>query len=62
MNKNGVQRGGRPVFQFLPRRIHPEKVKILSGSDLQPVISDDFILVPLPQKSSGAVSVTFTAD
>lgn len=48
VNKNGSQRGGRPVIQFLPRRIQPDKAKITAGGKLHPVIVDNFILVPLP--------------
>jgi len=62
VNKNGVQRGGRPVFQFLPRRIDPAKVKVTKGGNLAPVIADDFILVPLPEKTDGPVSVEFTVQ
>ena len=46
VNKNGSQRGGRPFVAFLDHRI--TKVNILEGQDLQPVITDDFILVPRP--------------
>lgn len=46
INKNGSQRGGRPLIQFLPHRV--KKVKILEGEDLKPVITDDFVLVPNP--------------
>ena len=61
VNNNGSQRGGRPVIQFLSRRIDPAKVKITAGSELQPVIADDFILVPLPEKADGPVTLRFTA-
>jgi zinc protease len=50
VNKNGSQRGGRPIVALLPRRIG--KVEIESGADLKPLITDDFVLVPLP---AGAV-------
>lgn len=46
INTNGSQRGGRPLIQFLPRRI--QAATVLEGADLQPVITDDFILVPNP--------------
>lgn len=45
-DKNGSQRGGRPFIQFLPRRLKPTQV--LEGAELNPVIADDFILVPNP--------------
>ena len=44
VNMNGSQRGWRPIVQFLPHRI--KDVEILTGEDLHPVITDDFILVP----------------
>ncbi|MBN1417272.1 MAG: hypothetical protein JXP34_00760, partial [Planctomycetes bacterium] len=46
VNRNGSQRGGRPIIAFLPHRIRD--VEILEGEDLRPVIADDFILVPNP--------------
>jgi zinc protease len=46
VNKNGSQRGGRPIIQFLPEQL--KDVKILEGVELNPVITDDFILVPNP--------------
>jgi zinc protease len=48
VNTNGSQRGGRPVIQFLPHRLGP--AKIFEGAELNPVITDDFILIPLPKK------------
>lgn len=46
VNTNGSQRGGRPIVEFLSHRV--KDVKIVEGADLNPVIADDFILVPLP--------------
>lgn len=46
VNKNGSQRGGRPIVALLPRRIG--KVEIERGADMKPVITDNFVLVPLP--------------
>lgn len=48
VNKNGAQRGWRPIFAFLPARIG--EAEIVSGGDLSPVITDNFILVPNPRK------------
>jgi len=48
INTNGSQRGGRPIVQFLPRRVRD--IRILEGADLAPVIADNFILVPKPGK------------
>lgn len=46
VNRNGSQRGGRPLVQYLPCRIKPAQV--LEGAELEPVITDDFLLVPNP--------------
>ncbi len=62
VNRNGSQRGGRPVLQFLPKRIDPAKVKITAGSDLKPVVADDFILIPLPEKTDGPLTLRFSVD
>ena len=48
VNTNGSQRGGRPIVQFLPRRI--KDVKIVAGEDLNPMVTDDFILIPNPHE------------
>ena len=45
-DKNGSQRGGRPFFVFLPKRLKGNVVEILSGQELNPVIADDFVLIP----------------
>jgi zinc protease len=63
VNLNGSQRGGRPVIQFLDQRIDPASVKITSGAEWNPVITDDFILVPLPPVDSDReVKIEFTAS
>jgi zinc protease len=43
---NGSQRGGRPLVAFFPARL--KNVEVVSGADLNPVITDDFILIPNP--------------
>ena len=48
VNTNGSQRGGRPFVSFLDHRVH--EVQVMDGTDLKPVITDDFILVPRPQQ------------
>jgi hypothetical protein len=53
-NKNGSQRGGRPIIHFLPEKIDPRTVHIDEGVELQPVISGRFLLVPLPDKCDPA--------
>lgn len=62
VNTNGSQRGGRPIVQFFDRRIDPATVAITAGAELKPVITDDFLLIPLPKAGeSGNLKVTFTA-
>jgi len=46
VNTNGSQRGGRPIVQFLPRRL--TDVEIVAGAEWHPVVTDDVVLVPLP--------------
>jgi zinc protease len=52
ININGSQRGGRPIVEFLPKRV--KDVQILEGADLQPVITDNFLLVPNPRECDPA--------
>ncbi len=51
INMNGAQRGWRPMIGYLPWRV--KNVEILSGGELKPVITDDFILVPNPRTHDG---------
>jgi zinc protease len=46
VNSNGSQRGGRPFIAFFPKRLG--SAKIIEGAELNPVITDNFILVPNP--------------
>ena len=48
INTNGSQRGGRPIVHWLPHRV--KDVEILEGAELNPVVADDFILVPNPRR------------
>ncbi len=48
VNTNGSERGWRPIVQFLPDRI--KGVALMTGMDLKPTITDDFILVPNPRE------------
>jgi zinc protease len=61
VNKNGAQRGGRPIVQFFDEQL--TDIKVTGGDDLKPVITDTFILVPHPGKCDPARTyrVTFTA-
>ena len=60
VNTNGSQRGWRPVIAFLPRRLRD--VRIVTGAEWAPVVTDDFILVPRPRKPVPAegIKVVFT--
>ncbi len=61
VNINGAQRGWRPFVACLPRRIG--KVQIIEGADLNPTITDDFVLVPNPRtcEPSRVYKVVFRA-
>jgi hypothetical protein len=61
-NTNGSQRGWRPMIHYLPFRIG--KAEILKGADLDPVVTDNFILLPNPRKwDSGRVyRIEFRAE
>ena len=48
VNSNGSQRGGRPFVAFLGHRVR--NIELLEGRELAPVIADDFVLVPRPEK------------
>jgi len=53
----------QPVFAFLPHRIDAASVEVNAGGDVQPVITDNFIMVPMEGEfqAGDAVTVTFTA-
>jgi zinc protease len=61
VNTNGSQRGWRPIVAFLPHRI--KDVEIVAGAELDPVITDGFVLVPNPRTCDPKreYKVTFTA-
>ncbi len=63
VNTNGSQRGGRPIFVVLPHRIDPTTVQLLDGESLEPVITENFILVPQPTPDAQTTVYTlrFTA-
>lgn len=60
ISTNGSQRGGRPIFVFLPRRI--QRATVLEGKDLKPVITDNFLLLPQPSDGSHPYRVVFRAE
>ncbi|QDS95145.1 hypothetical protein FF011L_39320 [Roseimaritima multifibrata] len=62
INENGSQRGWRPIVMWLPNRI--KTATVTAGQDLNPVITDDFILVPNPRScdTDREYKVVFTAE
>jgi hypothetical protein len=62
VNTNGAQRGWRPIVELLDDRI--SNVKIIEGADLNPVVTDDFILIPNPRTvdPSREYRIRFTAS
>jgi zinc protease len=63
INENGSQRGGRPIVQFLPHRIDATSVKLVEGAELKPLVTGNFLLLPLPRDSEAKAlyRVVFTA-
>ncbi len=61
VNKNGSQRGGRPIIEWFPHRV--KDIKIIEGGDLHPTITDNFLLIPNPKKydPGRTYRVVFTA-
>ena len=49
ININGSQRGGRPIVQLLPHRIEAKSVKVVAGAEMKPLVTDNFLLLPLPR-------------
>jgi zinc protease len=64
LNENGSQRGGRPIVQFLPHRIDATSVKLIEGAELKPLVTGNFLLLPLPRDAEAKASyrVVFTAQ
>ena len=64
IDTNGSQRGGRPIVQLLPHRIRAASVQLTAGADLQPLITDNFILIPRPKhcEPGRTYRVEFTAN
>jgi|GEM_PF-2228049 len=46
LSTNGSQRGNRPVIAWLPKRLN--KLTVVEGMELKPVVTPRFILIPLP--------------
>jgi len=62
INTNGAQRGWRPIVHWLPERI--KDIRVVRGTELNPVITDDFLLLPNPRDYDPSVvyEVVFTAS
>ena len=62
VNTNGSQRGGRPIIQFLPKRL--KNIRVLTGTEWNPVLTDNFLLMPLPKVNdpSHHFRVTFRGE
>jgi zinc protease len=54
----------QPVFAFLPHRIDASSAKVEEGEALEPVITDDFVMVPVKGSfaAGDTVRVVFTAE
>ena len=62
VNRNGAQRGFRPIVQYFGKRL--KNTKIIEDNGLGAVITDDFILVPNPRQydANKKYVVTFSAE
>jgi hypothetical protein len=61
INENGVQRGHRPFIAFFDKRV--DKADVVSGKELNPLITDNFILIPNPpsQRPAKPMEIVFRA-
>lgn len=58
LDGNGSERSNRPIFQILPERVF--NVEILEGQKYNPLVTDNFILVPIPSTvPTGSFSIKF---
>ena len=56
IDPNGSERGARPFFQFFPTRVVDPQ--IVSGAEFNPVVVDNFILVPQTEKTTPDKPIT----
>ncbi len=56
IDPNGSERGARPFFQFFPTRVADPQV--VSGAEFNPVVVDNFILVPQTEKTTPDKPIT----
>ena len=59
LNNNGSQRSGRPIVQIFPHKI--KKAQVIEGMQYNPVVTENFILIPLtkdlPTNSSYSIKI-----
>ncbi len=56
IDPNGSERGARPFFQFFPTRVADPQV--VSGAEFNPVVVDNFILVPQTERTTPDKPIT----
>ena len=56
IDPNGSERGARPFFQFFPTRVADPQ--IVSGAEFNPVVVDNFILVPQTERTTPDKPIT----
>ncbi len=62
INGNGSQRGGRPIFEFLPKKV--SNPVIIQGGEYSPIVTDDFIMLPLNESfgTKESIVIQFKTD
>lgn len=55
IDNNGSERSQRPIIQLLPHRV--SNVHIVKGQEFSPVITDNFVLIPLTNLNTNSKSV-----
>jgi len=60
LSYNGSQRGNRPIIAFLPERL--KNSRVAEGSELNPVLTSRFILIPLPTEIKEKYTVRIVGE
>jgi hypothetical protein len=60
LSYNGSQRGNRPIIAFLPERL--KNPRVAEGSELNPVVTSRFILLPLPTEMKESYTVRIEGE
>jgi zinc protease len=60
LSYNGSERGNRPIIAFLPERL--KNPRVLEGSELNPIVTSRFILVPLPTEMKEHYTVRIVGE